>query len=305
MGWITVNPITGQPQLQDMATSLDVVVEVDSCHGVQHQCSQSCSCHLVPIASPLPCLRLHPCCIGCLLCVTQYTVVTETFSRPPHDDILPEQRGFSGQRGAYQCDELNASDKQIVYLVISTQYCNVMHHGSPPLSTLEEEKHFGQLSRSGELAASESEANMSTDFSLTVTRKNYPFSGDQHHPSDPQLHFKVDGLLRPVCPFGARAHRLTTDEASPPDGTMLAGKTVSVVFRDKNVRWFAAVHVGGVYRVRCADVKNTPASSLPGDSASLSLSSPVTITRVFLGDDVTVSEPLLLGCDEGDFFSFL
>lgn len=49
-----------------------------------HHCCQSCHCELLTPGQHLPCPFVHPCCLGHLLCVESYTLVTETFRTLPH-----------------------------------------------------------------------------------------------------------------------------------------------------------------------------------------------------------------------------
>ncbi|KAL8613422.1 hypothetical protein ACOMHN_057142 [Nucella lapillus] len=109
LGWLTVNATTGRLQLKALQCAMDVVIVGPHTppHTPPHHCQPLCHCTIDNQGHPSLCPYFHPCCLGRMIVVKNFTVVSETFL-----DVSE-----SGNRIQEQ------SRKQLSYLAVAAQDC--------------------------------------------------------------------------------------------------------------------------------------------------------------------------------------
>ncbi|XP_076444138.1 uncharacterized protein LOC143282399 [Babylonia areolata] len=81
LGWLRASTATGRLQLGDsQGAAMDLVfTSSHSPPAPLHQCGTPCHCDAVQTDQSPPCPYLHPCCVGRLIIVKNFSVVSETF----------------------------------------------------------------------------------------------------------------------------------------------------------------------------------------------------------------------------------
>ncbi|XP_069138108.1 CST complex subunit CTC1-like isoform X1 [Argopecten irradians] len=78
VGILDLSSKNGRVQLWDDTGSVDCVITMTTSEG--HTCTQICSCDDLDPGSNFRCPFIHPCCVGAVVAVTDFTVIREQFS---------------------------------------------------------------------------------------------------------------------------------------------------------------------------------------------------------------------------------